>query len=1097
MLDIKEVALPFWLILLVLFVAQIVLGELLRPKPQDSSRAAALKDFSIPTAEESRPIPVIWGTVELNGPNVVWYGDLQSVKLTKKVRSGLFSTTRLTLAFRYSIGMHFGLCHGTVDALLEVRTKNKAAFTGTVTGTSVDGEDFTVDARTIYGGDADFQLEAGGYGGVYAHCKFYNGSGVQNSNTYLQTTLGTAVPAGRGVSQIVWYGPSSGYLVYNYDLGDPTIAFTREPFLSGYIGDQTTLTPISFVLKRTPNILSGVANTYYNVNNGDANPADVLVELLTNDEWGMGLPTGLIDIPSFQYAQQILYNEVVGISGTWDTQRQVTDVIDEVLKLVDGVIYVDIQTGLVTLKLARDDYDPNTIPVLDEDEIVEVVSFSRGSLDETTNEVSLTYNDRFNKYKDRTVTVHDLANARKMDDIVSSSITYFGISNSTLAEKVAQRDLRTQSIPIAKLIIKLNREGIQFRPAGVFKFNWPDYNITGMVFRIVRIRYGEFENAMMELEAVEDIFSLGSTVYGSPDNSQWINPNLPAATPTNQHQIESPYFFTGTDPKALVFAAKANTNQFAFNTYIAVGSSGGTYVQADSNDTYTPLGTLDSSYSGITADVDTGAGIIITPTAPDVMNRLQNFGESLVRTGQNLFLIEDGTYEEIMAFESVAYNSGTGKYTLTNLWRGLLDTVPRAWGSGARLWFFSYGDAFPGQTYNFGNTLYIKTSGINGSGESAQTTAESLLMNYRQVRPYPPGYFRINGSTSTVNITSGSNIVIDWSHRNKQTQGERVTKQFEVIDPSEGGVEYFIKFFGPTNNLLRTVGPLSVTTTTYTYLNTDQVSDNASVEPNVVTVQLYTKRAGIYSKFAQQRTLLRPGGVAPTEAAYSPGAESYDPPPEDDATSINGVPVSGTPTTNGQILVFDGTNWVPQIINLAGDVTGPYNSNTVVKFQNRAFAATAPNNREVISWDSTGTTWKPSSIASIYGGSNIKTAVSTSSTTHTTNNTYEDVSGMSISVTTVESGNLEATFTTEIAGNTDSNETLGFRFVLDGSTNSESWTKSKTISPSNDEIHLLTIHTVFEGVTAASHTIKVQFISSSGVDVTLYNRRLTVVVGRP
>lgn len=55
----------------------------LAPKPE-TPKAAALADFELPTAEEGRPIPVVFGTVMISGPNVVWYGHLK----TKKIKSG-------------------------------------------------------------------------------------------------------------------------------------------------------------------------------------------------------------------------------------------------------------------------------------------------------------------------------------------------------------------------------------------------------------------------------------------------------------------------------------------------------------------------------------------------------------------------------------------------------------------------------------------------------------------------------------------------------------------------------------------------------------------------------------------------------------------------------------------------------------------------------------------------------------------------------------------------------------------------------------------------------------------------------------------------
>jgi hypothetical protein len=42
------------------------------PKP----KPASLTDVSAPTANQGLPIPVVFGTVRVMSPNVVWWGDL-------------------------------------------------------------------------------------------------------------------------------------------------------------------------------------------------------------------------------------------------------------------------------------------------------------------------------------------------------------------------------------------------------------------------------------------------------------------------------------------------------------------------------------------------------------------------------------------------------------------------------------------------------------------------------------------------------------------------------------------------------------------------------------------------------------------------------------------------------------------------------------------------------------------------------------------------------------------------------------------------------------------------------------------------------------
>jgi len=67
---------------LVLFIVSAVLSYLLAPKPPQP-KPASLSDFNIPTADEGRPIPVVFGTVTVTGANVVWYGALRTTPIRK------------------------------------------------------------------------------------------------------------------------------------------------------------------------------------------------------------------------------------------------------------------------------------------------------------------------------------------------------------------------------------------------------------------------------------------------------------------------------------------------------------------------------------------------------------------------------------------------------------------------------------------------------------------------------------------------------------------------------------------------------------------------------------------------------------------------------------------------------------------------------------------------------------------------------------------------------------------------------------------------------------------------------------------------------
>ena len=68
---------------IVVFIVALVLAVSMMPKPQ-TQPPAGLGDVQAPTAEEGREIPVLFGTRDLLGPNVVWYGDFAAVPIRKK-----------------------------------------------------------------------------------------------------------------------------------------------------------------------------------------------------------------------------------------------------------------------------------------------------------------------------------------------------------------------------------------------------------------------------------------------------------------------------------------------------------------------------------------------------------------------------------------------------------------------------------------------------------------------------------------------------------------------------------------------------------------------------------------------------------------------------------------------------------------------------------------------------------------------------------------------------------------------------------------------------------------------------------------------------
>lgn len=219
---------------IIIFVVAIALSIALAPKPP-RPRAATISDFSLPTAEEGRPIPVVFGEIDITGPNVLWYGQLSTDPIRKH---SLFSSS--TVGYRYNLGFHLGLCHGPVDAVTRVSWADKIAWTGNITTSSTSG----IFRGNLFGGDSR-------EGGVAAAFDVVMGTTSEPINTYLQSVIGQT-PAYRGITSFIW---RTGTVTTDYTQDDGSI--THGPNESGYIGTTPYMKPVSIRVKR---ILNGWAN---------------------------------------------------------------------------------------------------------------------------------------------------------------------------------------------------------------------------------------------------------------------------------------------------------------------------------------------------------------------------------------------------------------------------------------------------------------------------------------------------------------------------------------------------------------------------------------------------------------------------------------------------------------------------------------------------------------------------------------------------------------------------------------------------------------------------------------------------------------------
>jgi len=97
------------------------------------------------------------------------------------------SSKKVTVGYRYYLGVHMILCHGPIDRLLKVLVDGKAAWQGSAAGGRI-----SISAESLFGGES----REGGVGGAV---DIEMGGSSQEVNDYLASRLGSNIPAFRGV----------------------------------------------------------------------------------------------------------------------------------------------------------------------------------------------------------------------------------------------------------------------------------------------------------------------------------------------------------------------------------------------------------------------------------------------------------------------------------------------------------------------------------------------------------------------------------------------------------------------------------------------------------------------------------------------------------------------------------------------------------------------------------------------------------------------------------------------------------------------------------------------------------------------------------
>lgn len=225
------------------------MGSWFLAKKQDTQQTQPMTALRVQSSVQGKPIPLLWGRNRLAG-NLIWYGDFLSYQVNNgssgggkggAVTGGGGKGQQGSVEYNYRVSIELALCQGPISNVLTTWA-NKAIATATGQGSPVS---------PIFGGGGSQYWNLG--------FEVFTGTDTQTAWGYLQTQHPDQAINYRGLAYVAQAG---------IDLGSSTELVNYSFEVTGAIANAAPGVP-------------------------DANPRDVVVDYLTNANYGVpGWPAG-------------------------------------------------------------------------------------------------------------------------------------------------------------------------------------------------------------------------------------------------------------------------------------------------------------------------------------------------------------------------------------------------------------------------------------------------------------------------------------------------------------------------------------------------------------------------------------------------------------------------------------------------------------------------------------------------------------------------------------------------------------------------------------------------------------------------------------
>lgn len=697
------------------------------------------------------------------------------------------SSKSQVIGYEYGATMHLGIGLAA-DEIYRIDVGGKVAWSGSI---KQNGSIF-IGQPNLFGGKK-------GEGGIVGTLDVMFGGENQPQNGRLVSYLGNLIPAFKGTTTAVFSGILCAMNWYpkTWDI------FYRR-ITAGW-PDNSPWYPE----KITISLANGQIQAM--------NPAHILYESYVSSMWGAGEPRAKIDEQAYKKAADTLYDEGFGLCFEWKATDDLKSFRSFVCDHIGAILGTDPNTGKSTITLIRDDYKLEDLPVFDEDSGLLEIKLETTNNTEVPSQVIVKYVDAIT-FEERPAYANNPAIAQGQRGRNTETTEYPAIPTGELATRVAYRDLKAKTSGIKKCTVKLDRRAYDIINGQPFRIK-TKYRINNIdvVVRAERRQEKFLTDGTITFNAIQDVFGLPKLSFNPVPPAPIPQPPQPPVAIANSLLLEVPYRELASllDPANLQLVD--DTASFIFSLATAPNTACYSY----------DLLTRVKGAVLFNEPNDTGTWCPIATISSDI-----GFTDKVIhiKDGMLLDTVELGSAalinDEIVRIDAIDLINSQ-----LTVGRGCVDTVPAKHKTGSTIWFYDSSEASDGIEYNLGTIVEAKllSNTFTERLEPSKAVTQTITIQGRQARPYPPGNLKVNNEAYPDSIT-GSSIAISWAHRNRLLQADKLIDTTATNVILEPDTSYNLAIYS-SGTLIKNVANL--TANNYIF-NADELGETVTVNLSAV-----------------------------------------------------------------------------------------------------------------------------------------------------------------------------------------------------------------------------------------------------------------------